>query len=141
MRHIMTALSEDRRHPMSVTIIGIGGVILIAIFLSIYLAYRRRRVRTKRLMTELLSRYFRGDIPADQVGERTREITSRHFTRSAEFYSLAIAAFQTAADAKLANQAHSKEDEDKLLRLLAALKGEFGLTDRYRIEAWRPGRE
>ena len=29
----------------------------------------------------------------------------------------------------------------KLLRLLAALKKEFGLTDLYQIEAWRPGRE
>jgi hypothetical protein len=28
-----------------------------------------------------------------------------------------------------------------LLRLLAALKTEFGLTDRYLIEGWRTGRE
>ena len=126
---------------MSDTILGIGGAILIAIFLSIYLAYRRRLARTKRLMTELLNRYFDGDLPADQVGQRAGEIASRRFLRSAEFYSLAISAFQRAADAKLAHQAHSIEDENNLLRLLAALKREFGLTDRYQIEGWRAGRE
>ncbi len=126
---------------MSDAIIGIAGVILIAIFLSLYLVYRRRRIRMKRLMVELLKGYFDGYMPADQVGQRTREIASRHFLRSAEFYSLAIAAFQSAADATLTHQALSKEDESKLLRLLAALKREFGLTDRYQIEGWRPGRE
>ncbi len=126
---------------MSDTRIGIAGVILIAIFLTLYLVYRRRRIRIKRLMMDLLKGYFDGDMHADQVGQRTREIASRHFLRSAEFYSLAIAAFQSAADATLTHQALSKEDESKLLRLLAALKREFGLTDRYQIEGWRPGRE
>ena len=32
-------------------------------------------------------------------------------------------------------------DEAKLLGQFAALKTEFGLTDRYRIEDWRAGRE
>ena len=92
-------------------------------------------------MTELLNRYFDGDLPADQVGQRAGEIASRRFLGSAEFYSLAISAFQRAADAKLPHQAHSIEDEKNLLRLLAALKREFGLTDRYQIEGWRAGRE
>ena len=126
---------------MSDTIIGIGGAILIAIFLSIYRAYRRRLVRTKGLMTELLNRYFDGDLPAGQVGQRAGEIASRRFLHGAEFHSLAISAFQRAAAAKLAHQAHSIEDESNLLRLLAALKREFGLTDRYQIEGWRAGRE
>jgi len=125
------------------TIIGIvWGAFLVGILISIYFAHRRRRRRTKRLlMMELLKRYFQGDMPADQLGQRTREIADYHFIRSAEFYSLAIAAFQGAVDAKLASQAHSKEDERKMLSLLAALKKEFGLTDLYHIEAWRAGRE
>jgi hypothetical protein len=80
-------------------------------------------------------------MPANQLGQRTREIASRQFIGSEEFYSLAITAFQTAADAKLGQQTHSLEDETNLLRLLADLKTEFGLTDRYQIQGWRAGRE
>jgi hypothetical protein len=120
----------------------VWGAFLVGILISIYFAYRRRRLHTKRqLVMELLKEYFQGDMPADQLGQRTREIADQHFLHSAEFYSLAIAAFQGAVDAKLASQAHSKEDESKLLSLLAALKKEFGLTDLYQIEAWRAGRE
>ena len=125
---------------MSYMTVGIAGAILIAVLLvllAICLAYQRRRVRTLLLMMELLKGYFRGDIPTDQLGQRTRDIASRHFLRSAEFYSLAIAAFQSAVDTKLAHQSHSieeVEEESKLLRLLARLKREFGLTDRYQIE-------
>ena len=125
------------------TIISIvRGAILAGILVFIYFAYRHRRLRAKRVaMMDLLGRYFQGDVPADQLRPRAREIASRHFTYSSEFYSLAIAAFQHAADAKLAPAGHSETDEKRLLRLLAALKNEFGLTDRYRIEEWRPGRE
>jgi hypothetical protein len=80
-------------------------------------------------------------VAADQLGQRTRRIASRHFMGSAEFYSLAIAAFQGAVDATRAHQPHTEEQQKKLLRLLAALKNEFGLTDRYLIEGWRAGRE
>ena len=114
---------------MSDTILGIGGAILIAIFLSIYFAYRRRLVTTKRLMTELLNRYFDGDLPADQVGQRAGEIASRRFLRSAEFYSVAISAFQRAADAKLAHQAHSIEDERQSAEVVGCFEKRFW-TDR-----------
>ena len=51
------------------------------------------------------------------------------------FPSLAnIAAFQRAVDANFAHESHSKEDERKFLRLMAALKNEFGSTDLYQIE-------
>lgn len=125
------------------TIISIvWGACFVGILLYIYLAHRRRRLRAKRLMMmEFLKGYFQGDIPADQLSQRIRETVDRHFIRGAEFYSLAIAAFQGAVDARLRRQAYSKEDERKLLGLLAALKKEFGLTDRYQIEAWRAGRE
>src|ERR1700739_1475841 len=126
---------------MADTIIGLFGAILIALFLSIYFTYRRSLIRTKRLLTELLNRYFDGALPADQVGQRAAEIASGHFLRSTGFYSLAVAAFQSAADTKLARRAHSVEDESTLLRLFAALKREFGLTDRYQSEGWRAGRE
>ena len=46
-----------------------------------------------------------------------------------------------AADSALAPQAQSKQSQRKLLNAMANLKQEFGLTDRYQIEAWRPGRE
>ena len=125
------------------TIISIvRGAVLAGILVFLYPAYRHRRLRAKRLMLmELLKRYFRGDVPADQLGARTREIVSRRFVQSSEFYSLAIAAFQGAADAKFADQGRSEANETRLLRLLAALKKEFGLPDRYQIEQWRPGRE
>jgi hypothetical protein len=90
---------------------------------------------------ELLKRYFHGDMPADQLGQRTREITHHHFIQGAEFHSLAIEAFQGAVDQNFAHQSHSKAGERKLLGLLAALKNEFGLTDLYQIEGWRAGRE
>jgi hypothetical protein len=125
------------------TIISIvRGALLAGIVVFIYFAYRHRRMRAKRLMMmDLLKRYFQGGVPADQLGPRSREIASRHFIQSPEFYSLAIAAFQGATDAELAHEGHSEEDERKLMRLLAALKNEFGLTDRYQIEGWRAGRE
>ncbi len=125
------------------TIISVAqGVLLVGIVVFIYFAYQHRRRRSKRqMMTDLLKRYFAGDVPADQLHPRTREIANRRFMQSPEFYSLAVAAFQGAADATLGHEGHSKEDERKLLKLLAALKKEFGLTDRYQIEEWRPGRE
>jgi len=120
----------------------VWGVVLAGILVFFYFAYRRRRLRTKRqLMTDLLKQYFHGGMPARQFGEHARQVSSRHFLRGAEFYSLVIGAFQGAVDAELGQGAYSKEQERRLLGLLAALKTEFGLTDRYQIEAWRPGRE
>ena len=120
----------------------VWGVLLVGILISIFLLYWSRRLRAKRLLLmELFNGYFRGDVPADQLGHRARQIVSRHFMGSAEFYSLTVAAFQSAVDAKLAHQPHSEERQKKLLRMLAALKSEFGLPDRYLIEGWRTGRE
>ena len=113
---------------------------LVGAVISIYLARRHRQLRMKRLqILELLKGYFQGDMPADQLGQRTREITGRGFMHSTEFYSLAVAAFQRAMDAKLADQSHSWEDKRKLLGLFAALKNKFGLTDLFLVEAWRAG--
>ncbi len=120
----------------------VWGVVLLGILISIFIAYWTRRVRAKRLqLLDLFNGYFRGDVPADQLGVRARQIASRHFMGSAEFFSLAVAAFQGAVDASLTHQPHSEERQKKLLRMLAALKNEFGLTDRYQIEGWRTGRE
>lgn len=119
----------------------VGAAVLGGILISIYLVYRRHRRSKWLLVTELLKGYFQGDMPADQLVRRTREITGRYFMPDAELYALVIAAFQGAVDARLAGQAPSKEGERKLLSLLAALKKEFGLPDLYRIEAWRAGRE
>lgn len=117
-------------------------ILLLGILITTLLAYRSRRLRAKRLsLMELFNGYFRGDMPADQIGQRVRQIASRHFMGGAEFFSLTIAAFQNAVDAKLSHQPHSEERQKKLMGLLAALKNEFGLTDRYQIEGWRVGRE
>jgi hypothetical protein len=89
------------------------------------------------LVMDLLRDYFKGDMPAPQLGQRTWQIASQHFTGSEEFYALVVSAFQGAVDAALAAHAHTKQSERKLLNAMASLKQEFGLTDRYWIEAWR----
>src|SRR6516164_5239585 len=120
----------------------VWAVVLVGAVVSIYLARRHRRLRIKRLpILELLKGYFQGDMPADQLGQRARQITGRGFMQSTEFQSLTVAAFQHAIDAKLADQSHSREEERKLLGLFAALQNQFGLTDRFQVEAWRAGRE
>ena len=107
---------------------------------AVYFLWGRRR-RAKRLTIELLNGYFQGDIDARHFAQRLRESGDYGFTGRREFYALVTAAFQRAAAARLALHRHTVEDENKLLRSLAALKGELGLPDLYRIEAWRPGRE
>jgi hypothetical protein len=116
-------------------IIGVvSGAILVGILSAIYFAYRRRR-RTKRLLImELLKGYFQGDMPADKLAKRTREIAGRHFMRSAELYSLVITAFQGAMAVIPTDQTDFLENEMKLVQLLAALRTEFGLTPYYHAE-------
>ena len=132
---------------MNQTMIEVAGAALAAAVIFIWFTYRQRRISMRRLVKGLLSEYFNGDIPANHLVQRSRELASRHFLLSSEFYSLAIAAFQSAFDAKSAKHARSEdanhsrlEGESKLMRRLATLKKEFGLTDRYRFEG-RPGRE
>ena len=125
----------------TITIIAPGALLALAL-LVLYAGHLRRRHHVRRLLVmDLLRDYFRGDIPAPQLGQRTREIANRHFTGSDEFYALVVSAFQNAADGALAPQAHPKQSERKLLNAMANVKQEFGLTDRYQVEAWRPGRE
>ena len=77
----------------------VWGVVLIGTVVSIYFARRHRRRRTQRLLImELLKQYFRGDIFADQLAQRTLEMTSQYFIQT-EFQSLAVAAFQHSVDA------------------------------------------
>ena len=113
--------------------------IVVAALLCLYVVWRQRRNRTKRLIGDLLKEYFEGRMAVEHVGQRGREVTSHRFLGGPEFFALAHAAFQHAADAKLA-QGYSREAEERLLSLLAALKNEFGLPERYRIEGWRAGR-
>jgi hypothetical protein len=113
------------------------GAVGVAVLLCLYFVWRHRRNRTKRLIGELLKGYFEGRMA---VGQRARETASRRFLGGPEFFALTHAAFQQAADEKLA-QGYSREVEQRLLSLLAALNSEFGLPDRYRIEGWRAGRE
>ena len=121
---------------MDIDIFGsvVGAAALLAILISFYIVYQRSRRTRRRLVMERLDGYFQGDVPADQLGKRMRELAGRHFMRGAELYSLVIAAFQGAVDARLGHKT-SEQDEKKLLSLLAALKKEFGLTDFYRIKA------
>lgn len=119
----------------------VGGAVLIVVLSSIYFAQWRHRLQTKRLLIlELLKGYFQGKVPMDQLTRRVREIAGHYLMRDAQLYPLVIAAFQNTLDATIAD-AHRKEDETKLLGLLATVKKEFGLPDRYQIEGWRAGRE
>jgi hypothetical protein len=120
----------------------VWGAVLLGLFIWLLLAYWNRRLWLKRLLLrDLFNGYFRGDVSADQLGRRTRQIASHRFMGSPQFYSLAIAAFQSAADATQSRQPQFEAEQTKLIRLLAALKNEFGLTDRYLTEGWRAGRE
>jgi predicted urease superfamily metal-dependent hydrolase len=120
----------------------ISAALLVIALIVVLMGHLRRRHRLDRLLViDLLRSYFKDDMPANQLGRRTREIVSEHFTYSDEFYSLVVSAFQTAVDATFAQQPHTEQAERKLLSAMAALKREFGLTDRYQVEAWRPGRE
>jgi hypothetical protein len=120
----------------------ISAALLVIALIVVLTGHLRRRHRLDRLLViDLLRSYFKDDMPANQLGRRTREIVSEHFTYSDEFYSLVVSAFQTAVDATFAQQPHTEQAERKLLSAMAALKREFGLTDRYQVEAWRPWRE
>ena len=120
----------------------ISGALLAAALAFLFFGHMRRRHHLKRLLLiDLLKSYFKGDVPVKELRRRTREIVSQHFTGSDEFYSLVVSAFQGAVDAARTQQTHTEQGERKLLSAMAALKNEFGLTDRYQVEAWRPGRE
>jgi hypothetical protein len=118
-----------------------AGLLVIALIVVLMGHLRRRHRLDRLLVVDLLKSYFKDDMPANQLGRRTREIVSEHFTYSDEFYSLVVSAFQTAVDATFAQQPRTEQAERKLLSAMAALKREFGLTDRYQVEAWRPWRE
>lgn len=120
----------------------VGAAILAIILLSASFAHWRHELRARRLVIlDLLKNYFQGRLPIDRLGERIREVAGRYLMRDTVLYALAIAAFQHAVDEKLAAPAHSYDEQTRLLGLLAALKKEFGLPDRYQIEGWRAGRE
>jgi hypothetical protein len=114
--------------------------IVVAALLFFYVVWRQRRKRTKRLIGELLNGYFEGRMAVEHVGQQARKITSRRFLGGSECLALTHAAFQQAADAKF-TQGYSLEVEQRLLNLLAKLKSEFGLPERYLTEGWRAGRE
>ena len=120
----------------------ISAALLVIALIVVLIGHMRRRHHLDRLLLiDLLKSYFKDDMSANQLGRRTREIVSEHFTYSDEFYSLVVSAFQTAVDATFAQQPHTEQAERKLLSAMTALKREFGLTDRYQLEAWRPWRE
>lgn len=118
----------------------ISGALLAAALTVLFAAHLRRRHRLERqLMRDLLRSYFKGDVPTDQLGRRTRDIVGQGFMRSDEFYSLVVSAFQSAVDAS--RQTRGKQGDRELLSAMAAVKNEFGLPDLYQVEAWRPWRE
>ena len=127
----------DERTP-----INVGVAALIAALLVVAYVIRWFRLRAaKRRMAEFLASYFNGDLPLDQLAGRAREIAGLRFMGSSACQALVQAAFQRAAEAKLAGRAHSLEIERQLLTALADVKAEFGLPERYRSEGWRAGRE
>ena len=123
----------------TITIIASGALLALALVV-LYAGYLRRRHHVRRLLvTDLLRDYFRGHMPAPQLKRRTKSPASISPAAMNSMRSLFL--LFKAADSALAPQAQSKQSQRKLLNAMANLKQEFGLTDRYQIEAWRPGRE
>jgi hypothetical protein len=122
--------------------INSGGAALVAVLLVAAYVIRRLQLRkTKRQIAEFLAGYFNGDLPLAQLAQRAHGVASQSFMGSRDCQALVQAAFQRAAEAKLAGKAYSLEAERRLLSALADVKAEFGLPDRYRNEGWRAGRE
>ena len=117
----------------------IWGLIALGAILA-FVIYWNRRLPTVRWVDDLLKEYFQGRMPVGDLGQRARAIASRAFFGGPTFFSLAASAFQHSTDVSRAKEANSREDEDELMRLLADLKREFGVPDRYKFEG-RPGRE
>ena len=124
------------------TAMNAGAVALIGVFVIVSYAIRGVRLRkTKRRMGEFLADYFNDGLPLDQFSRRARDVASWRFIGSPECQAFVQSAFQRAAEAKLAGKAHSLEVEKKLLTMLAAVRSEFGLPERYQNEGWKAGRE
>jgi hypothetical protein len=122
------------------TNLGIFCAGCVAVAILIYLVYQRRRRRALNLMRGLLQDYFDEKTNVEELGQKARAAVGRDFLGGNESFAESVRAFQNAVDKRLPPN-HSQEGEGKLLGLLAALKNEFGLTDRYQIEGWRAGRE
>lgn len=114
--------------------------VVCAALLIGYFVLRYRRERFRRAARVALGEYFAGRTEIGELGRRVRETVGRNFLGGNVFFAESISAYQRALDAARANKRPAQE-EAKLVRLLAALKNEFGLTERYQIEGWRAGRE
>src|SRR5208337_1192171 len=111
-------------------LVALGAILAFVIY---WIIYRNGRLRTARRIDDLLEEYFQGKMPVGQLGQHARAIATRGFFGGPTFLSLAASAFQHAIDVERAKQANSKEEEE-LMRLFGGLKGEFGVTDRYKLE-------
>jgi hypothetical protein len=116
--------------------LALAAVAVAACWLTFWL--RRRRAKT--LVRGLFEDYFAERFAAEELGGRVRASVGTRFTGRNEFFTEAVVAFQHAVSVRVPPE-HTVQDEAKLLGQFAALKTEFGLTDRYRIEGWRAGRE
>ena len=122
--------------------IATGVAALVLVFLIAAYVVRRLSVRkAERRMSEIVTAYFNGDLPLDELARRSRELASWSFIGGPQCQALVQAAFQRAAETKLAGAAASLDVEKKLMNALADLKSEFGLPERYKSEGWRAGRE
>jgi hypothetical protein len=111
----------------------------VAAALASYVA--RRRARARRSIVFLLDEYFSGRLTTKQLRERIAATGDRRFMSYAEFQSSSILAYQRGASSVDARDFTARGRQDALIKLLAALKIEFGLTDLYRIESYRAGRD
>jgi hypothetical protein len=125
----------DRIAAVSV-VLGLAVIVAAACLFTFSL----RRRRAKSLIHGLFEDYFAERFAAEELGRRVRASVGRRFTNGNEFFTEAVVAFQHAVSARLPPN-HTVQDEAKLLGQFAALKTEFGLTDRYLNEGWRAGRE
>jgi hypothetical protein len=122
------------------TAINVGAAALVVVLLIVFYLIRGVRLReTKRRMGEFLAGYFNDGLPIDQLSRRARDVASWRFMGSSECQALVQAAFQRAAEAKLAGDAHSLEVEKKLLAALAAVSPSSDCRNGTRTRAGRPG--
>jgi hypothetical protein len=112
---------------------------IVAILVVAYVVQWLRLREMGRRWGEALADYFDGGLSLDELAQRAR--MSRRFIGSARCQALVQAAFQHAAEAKVAEKPRSLDTERSLLMALAAVKSEFGLADRYQVEGWKAGRE
>ena len=104
---------------------------------AFFILWLRRR-RPEHLIRGLFRDYFAEFFAAEELGRRMRASVGRRFATKTSSSPRPSGAFQLAVNARLPRRT-LLEMRPSSPKQFAALKTEFGLTGRYRIEGWRAG--